>query len=332
MVSRQDELESFKTDIDLRVVAAELGYEVNLKKSSRGSTAMDHAAGDRILVALASDGHYVYCSVQDPSDAGSVIDLWQRRRGGSLGEVRKALRPFLGAQGFAPPPLSSGHAQSQNLPKLRPIERDILGVQARYAGFRPLGGHHPYLCGERAIPAAVLALPLFEERLRVDDRGNAVFPHFNGSGLCGYEARNRGFVSFSTGGVKGLFCSVPREDDRVLVIVESAIDAISYGVIRGNECARFVSFSGGLNNDQPELIRRAMGRMPPGSTIAAAVDNDEAGDMYLDRLGSIFGNLGRADLVFVDARPVTRGNDWNDELKASPHQPRVGVRPGPSAT
>ena len=74
MHSRTDKLEQFKTDIDLRVVAAELGYEINLKKSSRGSTAKDHVSGDRILVAMAPDGHYLYCSVHDPADAGSVID------------------------------------------------------------------------------------------------------------------------------------------------------------------------------------------------------------------------------------------------------------------
>ena len=315
-MDRERELEEFKTRIDLRIVAAELGYEINIKKSSRGSTAMDHAAGDRILVALAPDGHYVYCSVQDPSDAGSVIDLWQRRRGGSLGEVRKALRPFLGAQGFAPPPLSAGHAQSRMLPALRPVERDILGVQARYEGFRPLGGHHPYLCGERAIPPEILSQDFLAGRLRVDERGNAVFPHFNDSGLCGFEARNHGFVSFSTGGTKGLFCSVPGEDDRTLVIAESAIDAISYGVIAGHHRARFISFSGGLNNEQPALLRQAMDRMPAGSSVVAAVDHDEAGDGYLQRLQGLFDELARSDLGFREDRPRVIGTDWNDELKA----------------
>lgn len=55
MTSRNNELEQIRTDIDLRVVTAELVYEVNLKKSSRRSTAMDHSYGDRILVAQAMD-------------------------------------------------------------------------------------------------------------------------------------------------------------------------------------------------------------------------------------------------------------------------------------
>lgn len=339
MASRPDELEHFKTDIDLRIVAAELGYEVNAKKSSRGSTAMDHPAGDRILVALAPDGHYVYCSVHDPGDAGSVIDLWQRHAPGgphSLGAVRKALRPFLGARGLAPPPLSSGRTQSAMLPNLRPVERDILGVQARYQGFKPLGGYHPYLCEERGIPPEILSQAFLAARLRVDERGNAIFPHFNDGGLSGFEARNSGFVSFSTGGTKSLFCTVPSDDDRTLVIAESAIDAISYSVIHGHDRARFISFSGGLNNDQPALLRQAMDKMPAGSEIVAAVDNDKAGDGYVSALGDLFRTLGRDDLVFREDRPTVAGTDWNDDLKArtrssSEPQPPGGGRPAPSA-
>ena len=330
MTSRPDELEQFKTDIDLRIVAAELGYEINPRKSSRGSTAMDRAAGDRILVALAPDGHFVYCSVHDPSDAGSVIDFWQRRKGGSLGDVRKALRPFLGAKGLAPPPLSSSRTQSVMLPNLRPVERDILGVQARYQGFNPLEGHHAYLCDERAIPPEILAQDFLAARLRVDDRGNAIFPHYNDAGLCGYEAKNHDFVSFSTGGTKGLFCTVPGEDDHRLVIAESAIDAIAYAVIAGNHMTRFISFSGGLNNDQPALLRQAMDKMPAESTIIAAVDNDKAGDGYVKRLEELFDTLTRPDLSFKADLPAPLGADWADELKARASQPDGGGRPAPN--
>ncbi|MEL7484541.1 MAG: DUF3991 and TOPRIM domain-containing protein [Planctomycetota bacterium] len=330
MTSRTDELEQFKTDIDLRIVADELGYELNVKKSSRGSTAMDRGPSDRILVALAPDGHFVYCSVHDPADAGSVIDLWQRRRGGTLGEVRKALRPFLGAKGMAPPPLSSGRTQSMMLPNLRPVERDILGVQARYQGFNPLGGYHPYLCDERAFPPEILSQDFLVPRLRIDDRGNAIFPHFNDSGLCGFEARNHDFVSFSAGGTKGLFCTVPGPDDRTLVIAESAIDAISYGVISGHHRTRFISFSGGLNNEQPALLRQAMDKMPTGSAIIAAVDHDDAGDAYIDQLETLFDSLARHDLSFKADRPAFIGADWNDDLKARASQPDGGGRPAPN--
>ncbi len=314
-MDRVSELEQFKTEIDLRIVAAELGYGVNQKKSSRGSTAMDHASGDRILVALAPDGHYVYCSVHDPADAGSVIDLWQRRRGGSLGEVRKALRPFLGGPGFAPPPPPSGMLHTQMLPDLRPVERDILGVRARYEGFGPLGSRHSYLCGARGIPPELLALPRIHERIRMNAAGDAVFPHFDDEGLCGYETKGDGVQSFSKGGRKGIWCSVPEHTDLRAVISESAIDALSYGVIRGHERTRFLSFSGGMNGVQPGLLQKAMGRMPAGSVIVAAVDHDDAGGRYVSVLKDLFRELGREDLSFLEDRPSTPGEDWNDQLR-----------------
>lgn len=339
MASREDELEQIKR-LDLRVLAADLlGYTVCVKKSSPGSTAMDGPDGGRVLIGLAGDGHYVFYAVKGQA-SGSIIDLYQHHHPGtSIGEVRKAVRPFLeGGMGSVPgvPPRLPHRSfdSAPSLPELGPlrlIAKDILGVQARYAGFEPVGGHHGYLCDERKLPSAILCHPRFAERIRVDERGNAIFPHFNADGLCGWEARNRGFTSFAAGGAKGLWCSVPAEGDDRLAIVESAIDALSYAAIRGTALARLVSFSGGLNPGQPELLTRAMQRMPAGSRIIAAVDNDEAGDRYVDRLAELVEGLDREDLVFVEDRPEQRGADWNDvvrKITLSPSTFPPGLKPG----
>ena len=330
MPDRSTELELIKR-CDLRIIAAELGFAINPQKTSRGSTCMDHPDGTRILIGLASDGHFVFCAVRGHG-GGSAIDLWQQRRGGSLGDVRRSLRPFLDGAGSAPPPLhaAAGLQQSRMLPSLQPIERDILGVQARYAGFSPLGSHHPYLCEVRGIPPEILAEPFLAERLRIDERSNAIFPHYDDSGLCGWEARNHGFIGFAKGG--RIFCTVPDERDLKLVIAESAIDALSYGVIAGYDRARFLSFSGGLNDEQPRLLQQAMSKMPPGSMVIAAVDRDEAGDQYVSVLEDLFRRLGRDDLTFRSDQPPVVGCDWNDALRASSGSPRTlgGGRPGPS--
>ena len=330
MTSRADELEQMKR-VDLRIIAAELGFHLNPKRTSRGSACMDHPSGERMLIGLASDGHYVWCAVRGHG-SGSVIDLWQQHRGGSLGDVRRALRPFLNGSDFAPSPLhASGVQQSRMLPSLQPIERDTLGVQARYAGFSPLGPHHPYLCEVRGIPSDILAEPFLAERLCIDERGNAIFPHYDDSGLCGWEARNDGFVGFAKGGRKGIFCTVPGEHDQKLVVAESAIDAISYGVIAGHDRARLLSFSGGLNDEQPRLLQQAMSKMPPGSMVIAAVDRDDAGDRYVSVLGDLFRQLGREDLTFRSDQPPMIGCDWNDALRVGSGSPRPlgGGRPEP---
>ncbi|MBF0554729.1 MAG: hypothetical protein HQK96_09290 [Nitrospirae bacterium] len=91
-----DELERFKSEINLAEVAEGYGYTLDPRESSRGSLAMRRASdGDKIVVATAPDGHGVYFSVRDDQDNGSVIDFVMRRDGVSLGRVRQILRPWL---------------------------------------------------------------------------------------------------------------------------------------------------------------------------------------------------------------------------------------------
>ena len=61
---------------------------------------------------------------------------------------------------------------------------------------------HPYLERRRALPPALLALDRFAGRIRIDDKGNAVFPHFDAEGLSGYELKNVGFTGFASGGAR----------------------------------------------------------------------------------------------------------------------------------
>lgn len=322
MPNRPDEIEAFKTEIDLRQVALSLGYELNERRSSIGSVVMDHPNGDRILVAVAADGHWIYCSVREHTDAGSVIDLWQRRQGGTLGDVRKGLRPFLG--GSTPPPLPRG---SKPMTKLAPVERDVLAARARYEGMSPINGYHAYLIELRRIPQALLSAQAFASRVRIDERGNAVFPHFNQGGLCGFEIKNDGFTGFARGGTKGLWASVPTPDDDTLVIAETAIDAISYAALVGDERRRFVSTAGQLNNNQPALLLSAMRKLSPNGRIVMALDNDEGGNDLAARIGHIRDEVDRNDLELVDERPSPAGADWNDVLRSSP---LPDDHPGPS--
>lgn len=57
------ELESFKTNIDLRAYAAGQGYQLDTKNSWRGSSVMRHpVSDDKVIVKRGMDGHYVYFS------------------------------------------------------------------------------------------------------------------------------------------------------------------------------------------------------------------------------------------------------------------------------
>jgi hypothetical protein len=41
------------------------------------------------------DRHWIYFTIGEDTDNGSIIDFVQKRKGGNLGDVRRALRPWL---------------------------------------------------------------------------------------------------------------------------------------------------------------------------------------------------------------------------------------------
>ncbi len=300
------ELESFKNGIDLRAYAAEQGYQLDRKESWRGSAVMRHPNGDKIVITRGDDGHYVYFSVRQDNDNGSIIDFVQHRQRLSLGAVRKELRPYIGLP-------------SSRLPDYPPLPKtstDRMRVETEYARMQD-ASRHPYLENERALPPSLLESERFAGRVRIDARGNAVFPHFDQEGLSGYEIKNKGFTGFSSGGTKGLWLSHERPDDNRLVFCESAIDALSHAVLFPDDRARYASIGGKPNPVQPELIRAAVARMSSGSEIVAAMDADADGAKLAGVVRQAVELSGRDDLRFVVQEPFGF-KDWNDHLRARP--------------
>lgn len=301
------ELSKFKT-IDLRAYAAGQGYQLDRKESWKGSAVMRHPNGDKIIIKRdAADGHFVYFSVhRDDDKGGSIIDFVQNRQRLSLGAVRKELRPWIGA---APVPVPS-------FPTLQKTSRDRMKVEAEYAKMQD-PTRHPYLENERALPSSLLALERFAGRIRIDARGNAVFPHFDQEGLCGFEIKNKGFTGFSSGGTKGLWLSHGLPDDNRFVICESSVDALSHAALFPDEHARYASIGGKPNPVQPELIRASIARMPVGAEIVSAMDADEDGAKLAIVVRRAFELSGRHDLRF-SVEETSGAKDWNDLLRAKP--------------
>jgi hypothetical protein len=150
-----------------------------------------------------------------------------------------------------------------SLPK---TDKDRLKVETAYAAMRDTIDRHLYLELERALPSALLTEARFAGRVRVDDRGNAIFPHFDAEGLSGYEIKNTGFTGYASGGSKALWLSHEQPEDNRFVVTESAIDALSHAVLFPDDHARYASIGGKPNPQQPELIRAAVARM--GLSIA----------------------------------------------------------------
>lgn len=305
-----DELEDFKTHINLTEYAASLGYEMDRRESSRNSVIMRHPDGDKIIVARGLDQHWIYFSVRDETDNGSIIDFIQNRKGDSFGQIRQRLRPWIGyGRPVKRPPV---HAYAK---EVEPSSKDLARVIAAYSRMRA-APRHPYL-ESRGIPAALLTDPRFRRRVFVDERHNAVFPHWNASGICGYEIKNKDFTGFSSGGEKGLWISRAGKDDTRLVIAESAIDALSHAALFPDKKARYASTGGKMNPQQPDLIRSAILHLPPGAEVVAATDADEDGRKMADQIKA---EACEANRNFIRHEPPAEGSDWNDQIRGNKQQ------------
>jgi len=303
-MNRADELDAFKSNINLVEYAAGQGYQINQKESSRNSKVMEKD-GDKIVIATGHDGHGVYFSVRDDADNGSVIDFVQRRKQLNLGQVRKELRGFAGH----PEPI-------QALSKPVASSKDVQQVIAVYA--KSVSAIPRYLTSQRGIDAETVKDPRFASVVRVDANKNAVFPHFDSQGLCGFELKNESFTGFARGGRKGLWHSSNIARATKIVICESAIDALSHAQLRDDPDAAYVSIGGSMNDQQPELIRRMFKSAAERDVkIILAMDNDDGGRKFVEQMRGIAN-----ETVVLIAVDMPKAKDWNAELVARIEQER----------
>ena len=275
------ELDVFKREIDLRQFAVSLGYEVDRRESWRGSAVL-RRGGDKIVVKRNGNGHYVFFSVREDEDHGTIIDFVERRQNLSLGAVRKVLRPWIGRSATT----------SKQFPALEPTSSVRMRVECAYRGTAEVS-RYPYLEQDRCLPAGVLWSPRFGGRMRMDSRGNTVFPHFDTAGLCGYEIKNRGFTGFAAGGEKGLWFSHIRRDDRRLILTESAIDALSYAALfpDAKDQTRYASLGGKPSSRQMGLLQATITKLPEEAEIVAAFDADPAGRTLAGEIRQVVANV-----------------------------------------
>ena len=293
---RKAELDKFKTQINLAEYAQSYDYQYDSFISSRNSAVLRDDSGDKIIVATDTDGHGIYFSVRDDNDNGTIIDFIQNRSNLNLGEIRKELRNWLKKPSLQP-------YKEAPINKPQPITKERLKVILAASNFKVVE-EHPYL-ERRGIKKSIQKSDLFLGTIAIDERGNAIFPHYDRDGLTGYSIKNTNFTGFSSGGTKTLWQSNKSESDRSLVITESAIDAMSYHQLFGkdNPHTRYIATSGTIrtshgepshgspvssSNYQLELIKTAMTEITSlGGEIVIATDNDEMGNKMAQTLVEI---------------------------------------------
>ena len=301
---RKEELEKFKTKINLVEYAQSQGYQYITSESSRNSAVLAHQNGDKIVVATDTDGHGVYFSVRDDADKGKIIDFVQNRRNLSLTEVRKELRSWLN---------QDSRAVLGDVAPPKPVNRERISLIKEFSGFSaPM--NHPYLA-ERGIAFSTINSKRFTNRIATDSKENVIFPHSDRNGLTGYSIENFNFTDFSGEGTKALWQSNPHEDDTRLVITARAIDALSYHQLFPHQHTRYISTEGRPSNYQRELILEAMAELNnAGDEIILATDNDEAGNQLAHNLASLASHGTQ-----VKRHAPLSGKGWNEFLQIQKH-------------
>lgn len=300
--NRQDELEEFKQR-DLVAYARSYGYKPVKGEVSRNSASLkNEATGHKIIVTRESDGHYVYFSANGGNSRGTIIDLAQHLHGYNMGEVRKHLR------GHSPDIATTDRSQHAIL--LHPVTKDRGDVVRRLAtmpGVTYEGGH-AYL-QRRGLGADILTHERFINRIRTGEKGEAVFPHYDKEGICGFEQKNQGFTGFSPGGTKGVWTSNTTKADSKLFIGESSIDCMSHFAIHKDTATRYISTGGSWNDKTPELIKEAAAKHP-GKTVILGFDNDDGGKAFEKATRELLKESGKE----IVTQFPTHGKDWNDQL------------------
>jgi len=287
------------------------GWEID-KASSRNAFVLTHSRGDKILVTRKEGGNFVYCSVYDDSNNGSIIDYLQNTHSLTLGACRKRIRSYLGTD---TPKKNKTALQG----KFEPIKLDLERIQkfCDELGVIALNSKSSSYMLSRGITFDILHHARFLGRVAEDKRGNVIFRHHNGVETCGYEIKNEGFTGYARGGIKGLWFSHTHREDTEIIIAETAIDALSYAVAHPHkmEYARFFSLAGQPSPLQKMLIEKAIKKCPNLCAITLAFDNDEAGARLDHKFKEMLASSGKLDAVVKSHTPKQRGADWNDVIR-----------------
>lgn len=289
--NNDNELEQFKTKINLVEYIASQCYTLDKKESTKNSKTM-RKGDDKLVITTDTDSHGIYFSARDSSDNGSIIDFIQNRENKNLGEVRKELRSF------------DGFTDIQDYKSYsKPTQSSKDTAQATYMLAKAqFTNSHPYLLDERKISSETLTDPRFNN-IKIDARGNALFPHYNSSGASGYEIKNKDFTGFAKGGEKGIWYTSNIMRAKNVVICESAIDALSHAELKNtSKETAYISVGGSISASQLELIK-TIGK---DRQIIIATDNDETGSRYAKQIKELAPNA---------LREVAQHKDWNDDLK-----------------
>ena len=305
MSGHDAELDQFRQGVSCAVLLerATPPWQLDRKGSTRRALKYRRQEGEVVIVNHDGRGWW------DPqgSAKGDVFDLVQFLDPGlNFGQVRKALRPFVGLSPTYP----------EALPK-RAVSQPDRPLPERWAArprLRPGSRGWDYLAGARAIPRPVLLAASEADAVRDGAYGSAWFAHRDEAGQVSHvEVRGPDFKGSLRGGTKTLFRLAGGPSPTRLAVLEAPIDALSLAAIENvRRDTIYVATGGGIGPCSLEALRALLtGLQAAGSVLVSAADANKAGDRFASQHQAIAAEAG---VAFERLRP-TDGTDWNDVLR-----------------
>jgi len=303
MASNLD-FKALKQNINLIQYASQMGYKIDKRKSTRSSVAMQKESCDKIIISK-SNGVWVYFSVYDDQDNGTLLDFVKNRTDKSIYTIGRELEAWSGL----------GLSQSiQNVSNVKEKQFEPERIQRLFSYCRS-AFNNTYL-HSRGIVSDTLRSKRFVNRVFQDQFKNAVFPHFKKGQVCGLELKGEHTDLFVRGSEKTLWRSNHFKEDDTLLIAESPMDAISYQMIHQLKSGFYAATCGSLSMRQNRIIQNLLTKERWVNSVILATDNDKGGDKLTDRLERLIQNVKYSGELKRHS-PDKREYDWNDVLNQS---------------
>ncbi|RNI24099.1 toprim domain-containing protein [Rufibacter latericius] len=290
--------EDFRQEISIIELATANGYHHEVKKGSRTPVFFNPQTNDRIIILNPTNpGNQGYWNPEDDTDKGSLINFVKRRLGtlfpqnsnrNENANVNAILYQYL----KLPEPARQQNRQLVDTGTLHNIEAHQFLID--YYQLKPL--YKKDFFRERGISLETLEKPEFIGRIynvQYQDPAkpgpvytNVAFPYHlaHDTRMVGLEIRNRDYKAHAEGSDRsnGVWHSnMPHKLDRI-VLVESALDALSYQELRKPQNTLYISYGGNLTSHQIQTIKelKAKGNTDPDFQYVTANDNDKKGAYY----------------------------------------------------
>lgn len=287
----------FSAQIDLPAYLGQRGYQVVAGSNNPTYVAMADSGSKQILFLsrTSAQGGWTYQNSGDPRDRGSIVNYLERHES-----------------------LSRTAALEKIIACADPRRRDVPEAES-YRGY--LRQKPQALCDaeakhDRANRERADAL---KELSRVGIKPSTL-PEWRLGSLQGGSAAVARILEEPS----DLWASRYKPTDKMLVIAERPIDALSYGQTKGQEHACFLAVGRELTPTRKRQLAHLLADLPQGMNVVLAFGRDQGGRQLAGEVQAL------APLIKMDRAPPELGPRWNDHLQLENRHARSLPRDGMS--